>query len=128
MKMFDALQGRKINTLIPTANHAASVNGAALDITGCEGKIAVIRETGLCVGGTVKTADAKIQHSADGETWADVENASFAQVTDVAGNGREVIELDTQKLDAQVRAVVTLGDGTTAACGVLAIVCEKYQK
>lgn len=129
MKLFDPLQGRKVVSLIPTANHVASVNGAALDISGCEGKVAFIRESGLCVGGTVKTQDTKIQQSADsGTTWTDVPNAAFGQVTDAAGNGREIIEISTAAVEGQIRVAAALGDGTSCAFGVLAIICEKYQE
>lgn len=129
MKLFDPLQGRKVVSLIPTANHAASVDGAALDISGCEGKVAIIRESGLCVGGAVKTQDVKIQQSADGgTTWTDVPDAAFGQVTDADNNGREIIEIDTQAVDGEIRAAAVLGDTTSCAFGVIAIICEKYQE
>jgi len=135
MKYFDPLQGRKLTELIANAAHAASANGTGIDVTGYEGKLAIIQNAGVVSGGegSTKTAIVKLQHSPDGVTapadsYVDIENGAFTQITDAAGNGVKVIELDTQKTDAFVRAVVTLGEGATVPLSVMMVGVPRYSE
>lgn len=135
MKYFDPLQGRKITELIANAAHAASANGAGVDVTGYEGKLAIIQNAALATGGegSTKTATVKLQHSPTGVTapedsYVDIENGAFTQITAAAGNGVKVIELDTQKTDAYVRAVITLGAGATVPLSVMMIGVPRYSE
>jgi hypothetical protein len=93
----------------------ATVNGAALDMTGWDGLTVV-----LSVGGGDKTVNARLQYSDDGTTWADVPGAAITQIASNVTNVQAVI--DAYRLTKRyARLVVTTGAGGSANRDVSAV-------
>lgn len=105
--MFDVLAGNTEITLLSPASRTATGTGTAVDMRNYTGRAAVIFHSAAAASGTSPTIDAKLRHSNDGTTWADVTGATFTQVTTSASV--EAISVDCDQLRRYVEGYVTIG-------------------
>jgi hypothetical protein len=97
-----------IDSIAVTANGAT--NGASVSLDSYEtNPIAVLTVSSRTDG----TYTLKLQHSADGSTWADYGNAASG----LSANGTAIASVDSQAnpLLTYIRAVVTAGSVTSGA-------------
>jgi hypothetical protein len=114
MRTFAPLANVNLVALLAVLSRTNTTSGDGVDISAYEGQVGVILNSGIPTG-TDKTLDVKIQHSDDdGDTdaYADVEGASFDQVTESV-NGIQKMSLDTHGLKKYIRVVATHGTSTT---------------
>ena len=98
--------------LAPAAQRTTTLTGTGIDVLDYEGVALAVLNASAGTG-TTPTLDAKLQHSDDDSTYADVTGGAFAQVTDVAGTaGVQVLKANVSDLKRYVRVVGTI-TGTT---------------
>lgn len=107
--------------LVPGQRALADVTGIGVDVTGHNGKGAVILSSAIGTG-TSPTLDVKIQDSAtSGGTYVDVTGAAFTQVTDAAASF-QTISLNMHGLNNFVRALATItGTSPVFDCAVVLV-------
>lgn len=98
-----------IVSIAPAVAVTADGNGAAVDVTNYIGK-ALLHLDASATAGADNTLDVKLQHSADGTSWADA-GVAFAQVTNAAAS-LQTVEVDVDRFKKYVRAVDDVA-GTT---------------
>lgn len=92
----------------------ASVNNAGVDLSNYTGNGQLVLNAATPAAG--QTLDMKLQHSRDNgstDAWADA-GIAFAQVTNTSANGFQVLTISIDGLKQYVRAVSTIGGGSTA--------------
>ncbi len=92
-------------SLIVAKDHASTVTGTGVDISGYVGKLKIIMDAEAGTG----TLDVKFQDSADDSTYADITGATFAQVTSAAKY--LTIAVDTRGINKYIRGVGTIATG-----------------
>jgi hypothetical protein len=113
-----AAQVQYVASIAP-GEYTASETGATVDLIGADGRGFAALHVGGVAGGT--TVAARLEHSADGSTWAVVTGASFPDVT--AGPATYVLGFD--RADRYVRAVADLSGGSPSADLCIAIGQQK---
>jgi len=116
-----------VQSLLAPAARTSSANGTGFDLQGsndAEGEAIIILDSAAGTG-TSPTLNVKLQDSADNSTFADVTDATFAQVTTTASTTK--ISVNTNDLRRYVRAVATIA-GTTPSftCAVSMVYSKKY--
>ena len=99
-----------LSALTHTANSSIAARTSTLTATGVDvssylGPIAFVQDVGT-VAGTDPTLNGKIQDSANNSDYADVDGATFTEVT--AANGKQVIHVDSRSVRQYLRYVGTI--------------------
>ncbi len=110
MSPVNARTGEIEHYLFRSRTLAASTNGPALDIRDYDGMLAFTAVSQGCSGGTT-TCVVKVQHSTDASTWADVTSGTITTFGTTSKGA--CLGLSCQELRRYIRAVATLGAGTT---------------
>lgn len=106
MSQFNFPSAANVVNLSASASQASTVTGAALDVRGYEGPMAIVQNHGTGTG----TLDGKIQDSPDGSTgWGDVSGATFTQSTTTAD--AKVLVLNPRATRGYIRYVGTIVTG-----------------
>lgn len=100
------------------AVQAATVNGAAVDVSEASGVIIALH-TGEIVG--AGDFSAKLQESADGTVWADVAEKWVTSNAPETLAANSAYRLGYVGKLGQLRLVLTKGDGTSIAASAIAI-------
>lgn len=119
----------QIAALLNTTTQTSSTNGAAVDLLGYEGEIAVILNAAKGTGNADNTLDVKIQDSADGSTsWGDVSGAAFTQVLGSGGTDScQKISVNSNECKRYIRYVSTLaGTSPSYRYGVALLGMKQY--
>lgn len=118
-----------VEPLLAMSARAASVNGTGVDMKDYLGIGKVILDAALGTG-TTPTLDVKLQHSDDdgvADTYTDITDGDFDQVTDALGNGVQEKKIDLDAVRRYVRAVVTIGGTNYPTFSCNCIVLAKKQ-
>jgi len=98
--------------LAQAARRTSTLTGTGIDVLDYEGVALVVLNASAGTG-TDPALDVKLQHSDDDSTYADVTDAAFTQVTDVAGSaGVQVKRINVSDFKRYVRVIGTIA-GTT---------------
>lgn len=106
------------------AASAFSVVGTAVDLQNYESFVWEVTTGALTGSPSAQTVDAKLQHSEDNSTWADVaagpSNPAVAITQITAANSDRRVEIDRRPLRRYVRALFTVAftDGSTPKIGL----------
>jgi len=109
-------------SLLPTAAHAATVNGASVEMHRHSGRAALVLESAAGTG-TSPTLDVSLEDSDDGVSWA-ATGVAFAQVTTVASRQMLGVDVDSLRRHVRARAVIG-GTGPSFTFAVIALVCPQ---
>ena len=100
-------QGIKFQPAIrPQTAAAGTINGLAIDRLGFEDAALIVSVGAVTGAPTAQTVDVKVQDSADGTTWADVEGLAVEQIT--AGDTYKELDINLSPLRRYIRAVATV--------------------
>ena len=87
------------------AARTSTLTATGVDVSSYLGPIAFVQDVGT-VAGTDPTLNGKIQDSANNSDYADVDGATFTEVT--AANGKQVIHVDSRSVRQYLRYVGTI--------------------
>jgi hypothetical protein len=109
--------------LFPAAVRASTSNGTGVDMLDYTGQMKLILDASAQGSGI--TNDVKLQDSADNSSFADVSPAvAFTQVGNTAS--LQTVHVNVDKLRRYVRAVATIGGGSsTGAYSVVGVVAKQ---
>lgn len=96
-----------------SAANTAAATSSGVDLTGYEGVVSIVVQTGAITG----TLDGKIQDSADNSSFADVTGATYTQVT--AANKVAAYSLDVRTVRRYIKYVGTVATGPVLISVVL---------
>jgi hypothetical protein len=88
-----------------SAANTAAATSAGIDLTGYEGGVAMVINTGAITG----TMDPKLQDSADNSSFADIAGATAAQVS--SASQTRVIKVDVRSTRRYLKFVGTVVTG-----------------
>lgn len=125
MNLNNALSQVNALTLAVSDERTSSLDGTSIDLQAYEGVAAFVLNAGKASAGTTPTLNAKLQHSADDSTFADVTGGAFTEVTDAA-NSLQVLKLNVSDLKRYVKLVGTIaGSGATFDFGAEVLAVKK---
>lgn len=120
----------QVATLLAATTQTSSTNGAAVDLQGYTGQLAVVLNAAKGTGNADNTLDVKIQDSADGSTgWADLSPAAaFAQVLGSGGaDSTQKVVINSDNVRRYIRYVSTLaGTSPSYRLGIVALGNKQY--
>jgi hypothetical protein len=97
--------------LLAAAARTATGTGTAVDMRDYTGIGHLLFNCSASASGTNPTIDAKLRHSTDGTTWADVTGTAFDQVTSTGG--LQQLTVDCDQLRRYAEGYVTVGGTAT---------------
>lgn len=115
--------------LLAMSARSVSENGTGADMRDYIGKGKVILDAALG-SGTTPTLNVKLQHSDDDgstDTYTDITDGDFDEVTGAAGNGVQEKEIDLDAVRRYVRAVATIAGTNYPTFSCNCIVLAKKQ-
>jgi len=119
--MFDAKSSLKIAPSLAPAARTSSDDGAIVDLNQFVGVIAAFQHIGA-VSGTNPVCASKLQHSDDGETFAD---SGFVFTNVTASDNQQTLAIDRRKIKRYVMVVWTITGTSPSFTGAATIIGMK---